>query len=180
MELLIYGLYTTNKLNKIIVIYEVIMNQTSPVALPPTKLVVEGLRPSDQFPLEIVHRILQYDGRIKYRNGKYMNQIASDDDRYKMLLTVPKIETCYNHYLCMTITGNGNKIYCEKYETLWYHYGENPIINIYTSSKICQYMFKKEDICYKYTILRKPKPKPKPTLWSDIIKYLYDLCRKFI
>ena len=90
----------------------------------------------NRLPLEIVHRILEYDGRIKYRHGKYMNQIAQDDDRYKMLLTVPKIETCYNHYLYMTITGNGNKIFCEKYETLWYHYGENPIINIYTSSKI--------------------------------------------
>ena len=65
-------------------------------------------------PLEIVHRILEYDGRIKYRHGKYMNQISKNDDRYEMLLTVPKIETCYNHYLCMTITGNGNKIYCEK------------------------------------------------------------------
>ena len=31
-------------------------------------------------PLEIVYRILEYDGRIKYRNGKYMNQIASDDE----------------------------------------------------------------------------------------------------
>ena len=157
MELVIYGLYTTKKLNKIIVIYEVIMNQ---------------------FPLEIVHRILEYDGRIKYRHGKYMNQIAQDDDRYKMLLTVPKIETCYNHYLCMTITGNGNKIYCEKYETLWYHYGENPIINIYTSSKICQYMFKKEDICYKYTILRPPPP---PTSFiRSVIVYLYDLYCKIV
>ena len=39
----------------------------------------------NQFPLEIVHRILEYDGRIKYRYGKYMNQIAQDDDRYQML-----------------------------------------------------------------------------------------------
>ena len=156
MELLIYGLYTTNKLNKIIVIYEVIMNQTSPVALPPTKLVVEGLRPSDQFPLEIVHRILEYDGRIKYRHGKYMNQIAQDDDRYKMLLPVPKIHSFIDnhHYFYMTVSDSRNR----------------NIIIIYC----------KEDICYKYTILRKPKPKPKPTLWSDIIKYLYDLCRKFI
>ena len=54
-----------------------------------------------RLPLELVNRILEYDGRIKYRYGKYMNQIAQDDDRYEMLLTVPKIETCYNHYLCM-------------------------------------------------------------------------------
>ena len=33
-------------------------------------------------PLELIHYILEYDGRIKYRNGKYMNQIAQYDDRY--------------------------------------------------------------------------------------------------
>jgi hypothetical protein len=41
-------------------------------------------------PLEIVHRILEYDGRIKYRNGKYMNQISKTDKRYEMLLNVPR------------------------------------------------------------------------------------------
>ena len=45
----------------------------------------------NQFPLEIVHRILEYDGRIKYRHGKYVNQIAPDDDRYKILKQIPKI-----------------------------------------------------------------------------------------
>jgi len=36
-------------------------------------------------PTELVHRILEYDGRIKYRHGKYMNQIAQDDYRYHLL-----------------------------------------------------------------------------------------------
>ena len=36
-------------------------------------------------PLEIVHKILAYDGRIKYRNGKYMDQICKDDYRYHLL-----------------------------------------------------------------------------------------------
>jgi hypothetical protein len=40
-------------------------------------------------PLEIVHRILEYDGRIKYRHGKYMNQIAQDDYRYHLLRKIP-------------------------------------------------------------------------------------------
>ena len=43
------------------------------------------------FPIEVVHHILDYDGRIKYRNGKYMKQIAQDDDRYTMLENMPQI-----------------------------------------------------------------------------------------
>ena len=47
----------------------------------------------NHLPLEIVHRILKYDGRMKYRNGIYMNQIAQDDERYKMLQTLPQIDS---------------------------------------------------------------------------------------
>ena len=43
----------------------------------------------NRFPFEIVHRILEYDGRIKYRHGKYMNQIAQDDYRYHLLRKIP-------------------------------------------------------------------------------------------
>ena len=39
----------------------------------------------NQFPLEIVHHIFEYTGKIKYRNGKYMNQISNNDKRYDML-----------------------------------------------------------------------------------------------
>jgi hypothetical protein len=35
--------------------------------------------------MEIVLNILEYDGCIKYRNGKYMNQIQNSDERYEML-----------------------------------------------------------------------------------------------
>lgn len=124
----------------------------------------------NRFPLEIVHRILEYDGRIKYRHGKYVNQIAPDDDRYKMLKQIPQIQP-HEHTFYLTIYSFDKQCCFEKYETQWY--SENPHINMYSSSEIGHYMYKKENICYKFTILRKPKPKP--TLFSDITNYFYTI-----
>ena len=36
-------------------------------------------------PKELLHIILNYDGRIKYRNGKYMNTLNDDDERYDII-----------------------------------------------------------------------------------------------
>lgn len=41
-------------------------------------------------PSDIVHWILQYDGRIKKRNGVYINQIPLE--RYALLRTIPQKE----------------------------------------------------------------------------------------
>ena len=124
----------------------------------------------ERLPLELVNRILEYDGRIKYRHGKYMNQIAQDDDRYEMLLTVPKIETCYNHYLCMTITGNGNKIYCEK-NVSPYLLKELIMINIYSDTGKVSYCYKYQGFHYYFIIYKTQQP----TLFSYITEYLYNL-----
>ena len=42
-------------------------------------------------PEDVVFHILSYNDSIKYRNGKYMNQICKDDKRYKLLLRIPPI-----------------------------------------------------------------------------------------
>ena len=41
-------------------------------------------------PMDIINKILDYDGSIKYRNGKYINQISKTDKRYEMLLNIPR------------------------------------------------------------------------------------------
>ena len=40
--------------------------------------------------MDIVNKILDYDGSIKYRNGKYVNQISKTDKRYEMLLNITR------------------------------------------------------------------------------------------
>ena len=43
-------------------------------------------------PIDILQLILQFDGRLKKRNGVYMNQILINDERYKLLRSIPQKE----------------------------------------------------------------------------------------
>ena len=39
----------------------------------------------DKFPQDILNLILEFDGRIKYRKGEYVNCISKNDYRYNIL-----------------------------------------------------------------------------------------------
>ena len=41
-----------------------------------------------QLPKELLHIILEYDGRIKYINGKYVDIIHKNDTRYNIITPV--------------------------------------------------------------------------------------------
>jgi hypothetical protein len=42
-----------------------------------------------KIPVDLINAILLYDGSIKCRNGKYMNQIPKEDPRYDLITKIP-------------------------------------------------------------------------------------------
>ena len=66
-------------------------------------------------PEDIVRNILSYNNKIKYRNGKYMNQICKTDERYKLLLKMQRISNdIYNENVY------GVYINCHVYDKIIY------------------------------------------------------------
>lgn len=41
-----------------------------------------------KIPEELLHIILEYDGRIKYKKGKYINIIHKNDERYNIITPI--------------------------------------------------------------------------------------------
>ena len=132
----------------------------------------------NRFPLEIVNHILEYDGRIKYRNGKYMNQIAQDDVRYQMLLTMPQIVPYlyYTQHGYLMISDTRNKIYCEKtnasYTALFYYGEKTHLIVTKSNTEIVKYIFISQGFQYNFIIYKPPPPTP---FIVSVIVFLYDL-----
>ena len=47
-------------------------------------------------PTELNYLVLEYAGKVRIRNGKYMNQIPKDDPRYDILKRLPLKKGSYN------------------------------------------------------------------------------------
>ena len=73
-------------------------------------------------PEDIIHYILSYSDAIKYRNGKYMNQISRNDKRYRELIRLSPI------YL--------DNIYTDVYYIYIYRHTINNIISKDTDTKL--------------------------------------------
>lgn len=91
-------------------------------------------------PKDLLHIILEYDGRIKYRNGKYVNAIHQNDERYII------IKPIINKKLIILKTADirDSNFYFEfefdalKYAGLCYDLG----FNSYDTYEICYYDFR--------------------------------------
>ena len=110
-------------------------------------------------PLELIHLIVAYDGRIKYRNGKYINQIAPDDNRYKMLQQMPQIQPYYYLSWYMIISDSQNKICCEKripsyIYSIWYHCKKTFLIHTESNTDRVRYTCISQGSYYQITIYK--------------------------
>jgi len=86
-------------------------------------------------PKDVLHIVLEFYGKIKYRQGEYINIFSKDDDRYRMLsrMAYPKIvlytmiEACAlrEHFECEVMLHNYRL-------SVW---------NIYTPPNQIQYFF---------------------------------------
>ena len=118
-------------------------------------------------PCEIVHHILSYNDAIKYINGKYMNRIPKNDDRYDVLKKIlppyiykrftDNFDYTYNSY---GFVGNNSSFRLEKW--CYPSTTDNPITVIEIKDDANEYTYIQDTICYNW-IFYKPVPVPTTT-----------------
>jgi hypothetical protein len=92
-------------------------------------------------PRELLHIILEYDGKIKYKNGIYTNIIHKNDDRYRSMdifirkkidifqkIEVDKLRNRFlfyvefDHFPNMGLVYDYNFTYLNRFEIRFYHF----------------------------------------------------------
>jgi hypothetical protein len=125
-----------------------------------------------QLPNDILNQVIKYDNKIKNRNGMYINQISKDEERYKILLGIPKkkieIQTYgWNRsykvivnfktqpYSCLIITILDDGIVEEIYKDFVYEKNvfsteyNIEYVNKYIYGQTHKYMYNRKNIVYK-------------------------------
>ena len=87
-------------------------------------------------PKELLDVILEYDGRIKYKNGKYVNIIHKNDERYNII--IPLISK--KNEIMKTIEFRNSRFYFE--------FGFNTLNSVGLSYDYNFSYKNKFDICY--------------------------------
>jgi len=75
-------------------------------------------------PTELNYLVLEYAGKVRLRNGKYMNQIPKDDPRYDILKRLPLKKGSHNmicNQMCWIIDvfTHENEILAQYMENYW-------------------------------------------------------------
>ena len=105
-------------------------------------------------PNDVLHIILEYDGRIKYENGKYINKISKHDFRYNIIepiivkkREISKKSEIYREFFFDDYNFNNNKLNTFYDYYLYYSCYSNDFVS-------CFYKYKYGKITINYHTIK--------------------------